>query len=1055
MEPNQANSEPSVEVPQPAEQKDILSPLLKHEMTVGDTYFLVPAQWWRKFKQYIFADDLQPGESSADPGAIDCSDLIDSTTGKVRLSLMEEMDFVFVHEAVWEKIFRWYQGGPPIARKAIADGSRCIVEVMPYTVKVSKTTTTGLPDPASTKVITVSRNSTAQQLLELVATTYSLSQDKIRLWDYYSPATATRLTDLSRTIQEIPITDGQNVLAEVQLDDGAWPKSQARTGGLAFEGAAGRSTQAAATASGTELGFFLPFPLAALDSLCLRSVSWFRLHLALPSFAFPSARPRLWCAAGKSTGTNSTHISSTTTGTSYTYPSSSYKSSYWNRDEDDSYSSYYRSTSRALERGLVGFHNLGNTCFMNSALQCLSHCVPLTNFFLADHYLADINTKNPLGLQGRMANAWAELVKSVWSGESSTFAPRTLKAIISQFAHQFSGYQQQDAQEFLGYLLDALHEDLNRVTVKPITENHEADGRPDLVVAHEAWETYLLRNRSVIIDLFHMQVKSAVDCPECGRQSVTFDPMAFLSVPLPVERDRKFACFLIRRGSSAVPIKFALKVPKMGTMAAARRQLAQLSGIPLEQLILCECWTGKIYDKIADSSAVADQRETVLYGYEVAGPCTCKPKKTSYDTGYYSRPREEASPPSGENDLMHMFTAHRKDETVTYSSYSTYSYVQKKNFGVPLVISFAAKQTTCRQVHQQVWDSIRRMITPEAWTAWYRKEGLLEVPVEVPTKLPYELQVVQDSYYSTSGLSRAATAKYVPITDESAACLMAYEGLVLVWAHPEVYSEDAANDLVENESCAILRRVAGEETQRRVQLTECLDLFTSREQLNEENAWYCSRCKKHQQAFKKFDIWRLPEILVIHLKRFSHSRGFRSDKVDTLVDFPLTMDLSAYERTPRKPPRPSTTASQFRSNHSGGLGGGHYTAYCKNPITRKWYHFNDSSVSEVHESHVVSSSAYMMVFRRRSPRADETVIPYPPPVGAATPLTDLRASTAATAAGVSSPPGGDDTAASLMEREDPANTPPATATDPGRAPMEQEAQSNDDANHLPPGGGCC
>eukprot|EP00708_Paratrimastix_pyriformis_P002027 GAFH01000765.1.p1 GENE.GAFH01000765.1~~GAFH01000765.1.p1 ORF type:complete len:982 (-),score=320.61 GAFH01000765.1:306-3251(-) len=943
MEPNQANSEPSVEVPQPAEQKDILSPLLKHEMTVGDTYFLVPAQWWRKFKQYIFADDLQPGESSADPGAIDCSDLIDSTTGKVRLSLMEEMDFVFVHEAVWEKIFRWYQGGPPIARKAIADGSRCIVEVMPYTVKVSKTTTTGLPDPASTKVITVSRNSTAQQLLELVATTYSLSQDKIRLWDYYSPATATRLTDLSRTIQEIPITDGQNVLAEVQLDDGAWPKSQARTGGLAFEGAAGRSTQAAATASGT---------------------------------------------AGKSTGTNSTHISSTTTGTSYTYPSSSYKSSYWNRDEDDSYSSYYRSTSRALERGLVGFHNLGNTCFMNSALQCLSHCVPLTNFFLADHYLADINTKNPLGLQGRMANAWAELVKSVWSGESSTFAPRTLKAIISQFAHQFSGYQQQDAQEFLGYLLDALHEDLNRVTVKPITENHEADGRPDLVVAHEAWETYLLRNRSVIIDLFHMQVKSAVDCPECGRQSVTFDPMAFLSVPLPVERDRKFACFLIRRGSSAVPIKFALKVPKMGTMAAARRQLAQLSGIPLEQLILCECWTGKIYDKIADSSAVADQRETVLYGYEVAGPCTCKPKKTSYDTGYYSRPREEASPPSGENDLMHMFTAHRKDETVTYSSYSTYSYVQKKNFGVPLVISFAAKQTTCRQVHQQVWDSIRRMITPEAWTAWYRKyavpdpaaapapaggdappaamepaasddtaapapaapadaaapapaasdadapadapataaatavaapaageEGLLEVPVEVPTKLPYELQVVQDSYYSTS----AATAKYVPITDESAACLMAYEGLVLVWAHPEVYSEDAANDLVENESCAILRRVAGEETQRRVQLTECLDLFTSREQLNEENAWYCSRCKKHQQAFKKFDIWRLPEILVIHLKRFSHSRGFRSDKVDTLVDFPLTMDLSAYERTPEKASPPLYDCFAI-SNHSGGLG---------------------------------------------------------------------------------------------------------------------------------------
>ncbi len=58
------------------------------------------------------------------------------------------------------------------------------------------------------------------------------------------------------------------------------------------------------------------------------------------------------------------------------------------------------------------------------------------------------------------------------------------------------------------------------------------------------------------------------------------------------------------------------------------------------------------------------------------------------------------------------------------------------------------------------------------------------------------------------------------------------------------------------------------------------------EQLGADDAWYCPACKKHQQATKKFDLWTLPEVLVIHLKRFSYNRYWR-DKIDTLIDFPI------------------------------------------------------------------------------------------------------------------------------------------------------------------------
>ncbi len=62
-------------------------------------------------------------------------------------------------------------------------------------------------------------------------------------------------------------------------------------------------------------------------------------------------------------------------------------------------------------KGLVGLRNLGNTCYMNSGLQCLSNTQQLTEYFLSNNFMRDINRVNPLGTRGNLACAYAELIR--------------------------------------------------------------------------------------------------------------------------------------------------------------------------------------------------------------------------------------------------------------------------------------------------------------------------------------------------------------------------------------------------------------------------------------------------------------------------------------------------------------------------------------------------------------------------------------------------------------------------------------------------------------------
>lgn len=221
------------------------------------------------------------------------------------------------------------------------------------------------------------------------------------------------------------------------------------------------------------------------------------------------------------------------------------------------------SSIRSNSTGLTGLDNLGNTCFMNSAIQCLAHTPKLVHYFLGD-YSKEINHHNPLGLHGELASAFGQLLRKLWAPENTPIAPHVFKAKLASFAPQFYGFSQHDCQELLAFLLDGLHEDLNRIKNKPYFEIKDASGRPDEEVADEYWSNHFARNDSIIVDLCHGQYRSTLVCPVCNKSSVTFDPFMYLSLPLPSTTVRTMTVTVFSTDGLSRPSSYTVNVPKSG-----------------------------------------------------------------------------------------------------------------------------------------------------------------------------------------------------------------------------------------------------------------------------------------------------------------------------------------------------------------------------------------------------------------------------------------------------------------------------------------------------------
>ncbi|KDR80822.1 hypothetical protein GALMADRAFT_222419 [Galerina marginata CBS 339.88] len=197
-----------------------------------------------------------------------------------------------------------------------------------------------------------------------------------------------------------------------------------------------------------------------------------------------------------------------------------------------------------IQIGTSGLKNLGNTCYMNAPIQCLSATVPFARFFTEGRWKNAVNYTNPLGSKGKLAGAFARLLHDMWGGDLPYLTPIDFRKSICQLKSQYNGSDQHDSQEFLSFLIDGIHEDLNRILAKPSftptpEEEAELERLPPQIASDREWGNWRARNDSLIVDFFQGQFRSRLECLTCHKTSTTYNVFSILQLPIPHTRSGK------------------------------------------------------------------------------------------------------------------------------------------------------------------------------------------------------------------------------------------------------------------------------------------------------------------------------------------------------------------------------------------------------------------------------------------------------------------------------------------------------------------------------------
>ncbi|XP_056873935.1 ubiquitin carboxyl-terminal hydrolase 20 isoform X1 [Takifugu flavidus] len=574
-------------------------------------------------------------------------------------------------------------------------------------------------------------------------------------------------------------------------------------------------------------------------------------------------------------------------------------------------------------RGLTGMKNIGNSCYMNAALQALSNCPPLTQFFLDCSGLVRTDKKPAL------CKSYQKLISELWHKKRPSYVvPTSLSHGIKLVNPMFRGYAQQDTQEFLRCLMDQLHEELKEPLTECSMSGEGSDGEDIRDGEHSPSEDEFLSCDS----------GSSSDRGEGGGAGES-------ELLLQDECD-----------GIAPPTGGSVGNSTGGVISEKERlKEKRVSGSPLRG-------GSQEMDEDADVDTAAEETvpdrgeeealtDTDSQNQEAHQITDTGPEQTQSNTPEPDNEASMAQPQSTHcspvrtlQELQPKLSSSPPRSSPLRSAGPSYSFKKsqmmlsskkKKQFHFRSVISDIFDGSILSLVQCLTCDRTKILNVSQVSTTVETfqdlslpipgKEDLAKLHSSIHQNLPVKTGTCPDSYNSQGWISYIMDS----IRRFVVSCIPTW-----FWG-PMVTLED------------------------------CLAAFFAADELKGDNMYSCERCKKLRNGVKYCKVLKLPEILCIHLKRFRHEVMY-SFKIGSHVSFPLE-GLNMQPFLAKDSPSQVTTYDLLSVIcHHGTAGSGHYIAYCQNVINGQWYEFDDQYVTEVHETVVQNAEAYVLFYRKSS-----------------------------------------------------------------------------------------
>ena len=576
---------------------------------------------------------------------------------------------------------------------------------------------------------------------------------------------------------------------------------------------------------------------------------------------------------------------------------------------------------------LVGLMNLGNTCFINSTLQCLFNTYDLSQYFLQNIYRNEINIQNKQGYKGEMAEAFANLLFKVKTSTIQKVNPIDFLKIFFSKNKSLNLRNQQDAQEFLSILLDCLHEDLNRISKKSyVLLEEQKETETDSEASKRFWNLYKQREDSIIVDLFHGQFKSKITCSTCNKSSITYDPFIFLGLPIPQHLNQEIIKFYFGNKWNC----FGFDLNEKSTILDLRKkgiEYMNMSGYcptkeynnlnDIIELVLFD--RNKIIKKIYN-------RDNPIYDEELLINILSKDK--SLEIVLYEKKLDKDYfnvyfyPINGDNyDCSSYPISISSNKEMTFSTiieenkqkiYGIYSNI---NGNENIKIGFLHKKN-CGWIYY-----LKNYFDSNEFCPFCKNKE--ENFCEINNNIKIDLIIKRFKAYS-------------PI-------------LFVIGCYNK--------NLIK-----IYQQIPKKINNGLYSLNDCLKLFCEEELLNSDNMWFCNKCKKHRAAKKKISLFKLPLYLIIQIKKFQNKTGFfysSNDKKDSFIKYPLNnLDLSNFIENNEEINTKYDLYAVIQ--HHGEIDQGHYTAICK--LNDMWVLFNDSLLSKINNP--ITNDAYLLFYKK-------------------------------------------------------------------------------------------